>query len=153
MEPAFTVDPHLVHSKDYAVWFTEPLGIVTQVRAPIFADLAMSRFITDDVYPKLRELAAASHDVGPAKYVFIHDWRLAEGYHADARKHLTEWARSIRGEIGHLTVILGDETPALTRMGVNVAFTAMRMVGVDARSSNDLPRVIAELGLRPHPGA
>ncbi len=145
LPPVFDVPPHLEHRDEVRVWFVEPLGVVTQLPRPLHAKLPTARFFSEVMDPALHARKAALSD----KLYYVHDWRNLMAYDTETRKHLTDWGISVRKDIRGLEVVLGDHTPSITRMGINVAASGLRMVGIDLRLSTDIHEVIQRLGLRP----
>lgn len=145
LAPVFDAPAHLEHGDLVRVWFVEPLGVVTQLPRPLDARLPVARFFTEVMDPALH---ARKRSLGDKLY-YVHDWRNLKSYDTDTRKHLTEWGIAVRKDIRSLEVVLGEDTPSLTRMGVNVAASALRMVGIDLRISRDIHGVVRRLGLRP----
>jgi len=144
--PVFDVPASLEHPSGPRVWFVEPLGVITQLGRPLRADMDAARFLTDEMDPALRAL----RDDPSQRMIFVHDWRLLEGYSTDARKHLTNWGLGLRREIEALIVVLGEGTSPMARMGINVAASALRLAGIDMRIEDGVEEVVASLNLRPH---
>lgn len=143
--PVFAAPPHLEHAGVLRVWFTEPIGVVTQIVHPVHADMEMARFFTDQMDPRLRELGGQP----TPDFTFVHAWQHLSGYDTPCRRHLTDWGLGLRDHIRSLVVVLGDDTSSLARMGVNVAFSALRLAGIDARLASDIDEVVTRLELRP----
>lgn len=146
--PVFDVPPSLEHVSGLRAWFVEPVGVITQIARPLRADMEAARFLTDEMDPALRALRGDSS----RRMIFVHDWRLLEGYSTDARKHLTNWGLGLRREIESLVVVLGEGTSPMARMGINVAASALRLAGIDMSIEDGVDQVVARLGLRPHAG-
>lgn len=147
--PVFDVPASLEHPSGLRVWFVEPVGVITQIARPLRADMDAARFLTDEMDPALRAL----REDPTHRMIFVHDWRLLEGYSTDARKHLTNWGLGLRRDIEALVVVLGDGTSPMARMGINVAASALRLAGIDMSIEEGVGPVVKRLGLRPHPRA
>ncbi len=146
IRPAFGRAPHLVDpASGLAVWFTQPLGLVTQLHERTHLDEAMARFIADTAYGALCRLRAPGQ-----LFVAVHEWSAMTGYDSAARAVLTDWGVRIRNEVERVVIVLSDAAPKLVRMGVSVASVTLRLAGmrIDAERS---PSVIARLGLRALP--
>ena len=134
--------PTLVHEPSgLAAWVTEPLGFVTELASTTHLDAAMARFITGPVHDAV--YAARAEE----KLLSIHAWSSMSGYDSEARAILTKWATANRGDIARLAVVLPPQR-AIVRMGVQVAATSLRLVGLSVDLSDSITSLVVEHGLR-----
>lgn len=104
------------------VSFLEPNGYVLT--------LGHQRRVTTEVGRVLMRVhLRAIERMGDRPLVGIMDWATMEGYDSEARSELTEWGKSIRNQIQACCMIAPELNPVV-KMGLQVAGTALRVVGV-----------------------
>jgi len=142
------VPPHMLHGPSgFRVWFTHPLGILTQLGHQTHADEQMGAMLSGPVTRRLMEFSRRSQD----KLLFTHDWSRLESYSGQVRSDLTRWGVALRHDIARLTVVLSPNTPTITRMGIEAAAGGLRVAGIQLDVYYDFTDVQAKLALRPHP--
>ncbi len=144
--PAFATPPHL-RSPDgpLFVWFTEPLGMLTQIMEPMHGSPEMARFISGVAWSALLELRGTRRE----RMIFVHDFTAMDSYDGEARRILTMWGLSIRSDIERIVVIQPPVKNRLARMGIAAAAAALGMLGVELDLDDTLPGALERLGLRP----
>lgn len=134
--------PHRVHpASGFRLWFTEPLGLLTQVGQRTDADEAVARFIIE-AQDELDQRGAGK------RFVYVHDWRRLTAYTPGARKLMTEWGLSVRARAERIVVALAPQAMVL-RMGVGVATMALQMAGFAVQVVDDVEPTLISLALRP----
>lgn len=149
--PGFAdVLPDMVHRPSgLRVWFTKPLGVLTQVTEQTRGDLAMARFLSGPVTERLFSLR---RDV-TQKLWFLHEWSAMSGYTKETRAEMTQWGLAIRRDIERIVVCLGPSAPALVRMGVSVASTALTMAGIKLDMTKSMEETLERWEVRPRDGS
>jgi hypothetical protein len=127
------------------VWLIEPLGLLTQVsETQTIADLAMAQWLSGPVTEAL-----LAQRRGDERLLFVHEWSAMTGYTRETRVEMTEWALRIRKHIARVVVHLGPEAPALVKMGISVASTALTMASVELDLVRDIDAALDEIDARP----
>jgi hypothetical protein len=141
------VAPHVLHGPSgFRIWFTEPLGILTQIGTQTRADEHMGAVLTGPVTQRLLALRRGPDE----KLHFTHEWSRLESYTTQLRADLTKWGVGLRGDIAKLTVVLAPSTTTIVRMGIDVAAVGLRIAGINLDVSYDFRDVQRKLDLRPH---
>lgn len=122
------------------VWFTEPLGIYTKLRVTHFS-ITEASFLVSEVTNRLETL-------GPAPYVFVHDWSNVQSYDSKTRVALTNWGMTLRNKMRCVRIFPGVDVPPLVQMGLTVGCSALTVAGYDVAPTPDLVKTTRELGLR-----
>ena len=143
---ALPTPPHLrcPHSP-LVVWFTEPLGMLTQLVEPAHGTAAMAEFITGTAWSALQELRGDRAE----RLLFIHDFSLMDTYDGEARRLLTMWGLSIRRDIDRIVVVQPPVKNRIARMGIAAAATALDMLGVQIELDEVLPVILDRYSVRP----
>ncbi|MBX3251031.1 MAG: hypothetical protein KF901_27890 [Myxococcales bacterium] len=134
--------PHRVHpGSGFRVWFTEPLGLLTQVGEKVDTDESVARF-----------LIAAQGELdrrrgGSQRFVYVHDWRRLASYTPGARKLMTEWGLDVRSRTDSIVVALAPQAKVV-RMGVTVAIMALQVAGFSMKVVDELEPTLSALDLR-----
>lgn len=135
--------PHYTHEAlGYAVWFTEPAGVLGQLLRPRQVDAALVELVTGPLHVAVRSIA------GPGRRTHaIHDWSLATGYEPSTRQALTGWLIAHRHELAAMGTIapLQDR---MIRVGAEIARTVLLVAGTELRFYESLGEAITKLGLR-----
>ena len=126
--------------KDLTVWFTQPLGIFTRLNVAHFSS-RNARFLVREVTPRLESL-------GPAPYVFVHDWSKLRTYDSAARVILTGWGMQLRSRMRCVRIHIAPDAPRLVRMGLSVGCGALVVAGYDVTPAPDLDATFEALDLR-----
>jgi hypothetical protein len=135
--------PHFVHEGlGYAVWFTEPAGVVGQLLRPRRVDGALVELVTGPLHAAVRSIVEAGRRTHA-----LHDWSLATGYEPSTRQALTSWLIAHRHELAAMGAIapLHDH---LIRIGAEVARTVLLVAGTELRFYESLGEATSKLGLR-----
>ncbi len=141
--------PHVLHvASGFRIWFTQPLGILTQIGETTRADADMGAVLTGPVTEQLMALRGNS----TSKLYFTHDWSRMASYSTQVRADMTKWGIGLRSEIERLTVVLSPSTPSIVRMGIDVAAVGLRLAGIGLDVEYDMATVQDRLGLRPLEG-
>jgi hypothetical protein len=134
--------PHYVdRALGYAVWFTEPAGVVGRLLEPRIVDHALVDLVTGPLHVAVRSIAGDGRRTHA-----VHDWSLATGYEPSTRQALTGWLLAHRHELAAMGVIAPKED-RLIRVGADVARTVMLVAGSDFRLYDDLAHAARALGL------
>lgn len=141
------VAPHVLHGPSgFRIWFTEPLGILTQLGNQTRADERMGAVLIGPVTQRLLALPRGPDE----KLHFTHEWSSLESYTTQVRADLTKWGVGLRNDIARLTVVLSPATSTIVRMGIDVAAVGLRIAGINLDVSYDFVEVQRKLSLRPH---
>ncbi len=136
------VAPHRVHSPSgFRLWFTEPLGLLTQVGERTDADDDVARFIID-------AQAELDRQRPTPRLLYLHDWRRLTSYTPGARRMMTVWGLSVRERAESIVIALAPDATAL-RVGVGFAGAALKMVGFSVLVVDDLEATVEARGVRP----
>jgi hypothetical protein len=143
--PAFAVPPHLAHpSEPLSIWFTQPLGLLTQITRPSTGSVEMVRFITELAWPALLELRGA----GSQPLYIVHDLSLLEDVEPEAGRLMSLFGLSIRKHIERVVVV---EPPALHRLvhlAISAVGSALGLIGIPMELAPSLHTVLDQYGLR-----
>jgi len=143
---AFPAPPHLAHpTEPLSIWFTEPLGLLSQITRPATGSVEMARFITDLAWPALLELRGA----GSQPLCIVHDLSLLEDVEPEAGRIMSLFGLSIRQHIDRVVII---EPPALHRLvhlAISAVGSALGLMGIPMELAPALPGVLDQYALRP----
>jgi len=128
----------------FRIWFTRPLGIVTQMGHVSDVGDDLARFVSTRSQSWLDERRRHGE-----RFSYVHDWRGLEKYSGAARKTMTDWALSVHARAERIAIALQHDAK-LARMGVSVATLALQVVGFRVDVVDDPQPIIDALGLRHH---
>lgn len=138
--------PDLVHEPTgFRIWFTAPLGIVTQV--------GEATQVGDDLATFLATRGQEGLDRrrrGDERFLYLHDWRRLDKYTGSARKIMTDWAMDVRDRSERIVIALRPEAK-IVRMGVSVATMALQVAGFRVEVVDNLNPVLRQLRIRHAP--
>ncbi len=124
---AFATPPHLAHPEEaMSIWFTEPLGLLSQVTRPATGSVKMARFISELAWPALLELRGAEQQ----PMFIVHDLSLLEDVEPDAGRILTMFGLSARRDIERVVIVEPPSLPRLVHHAINAAGSALGLIGV-----------------------
>lgn len=128
----------------FRIWFTRPLGIVTQMGHVSDVGDDLAEFVSTRSQAWLDERRRDGQ-----RFAYVHDWRGLEKYSAAARKTMTDWALAVHDRAERIAIALRRDAK-LARMGVSVATLALQVVGFRVEVVDDPQPTIDALGLRHH---
>ena len=139
--------PHVVDPRSgFAIWWTEPLGYVSELGESKHVDDAIAEFFINSVRAHMQSIGAAR-----SARVGVNDWSTMTGYDAAARTRLIDYAKANREVISHTAIVL-PVTSALGRIGVQTAATLLALMGKQITFPRDVREAITKLGLRASAG-
>ncbi len=127
------------------VWFTDPPGLVTQITDTTEISTAMAEFIAGPVSEALARLPRTPGQ----RLIFLHEWTHFRSYEPAAREILTEWAMSLRDEIGLMLFVISKEANSMVRMGIKVGTMTLKLAGIDSELVDTIHPALAARGIRP----
>ncbi len=147
IHPVFpNTPPAMVHdASGLRVWFTDPPGLVTQITDSTEISTAMAEFIAGPVNDELAKLPRAPGQ----RLIFLHEWTHFRSYEPAAREILTEWAMSLRDEIGLMLFVISKEANSMVRMGIKVGTMTLKLAGIDSELVDTIHPALAARGIRP----
>lgn len=119
--------PHLRHpSEPFVVWFTEPLGMLTQITHPAPGSAEIARFITELAWPALLELRGGSDQ----PLFIVHDLSMLEDVEPEAARIMTMFGLSIRKDTERVVIIEPPTLPRFVSLAINAVGTALGLIGI-----------------------
>jgi hypothetical protein len=93
-------EPHLVEpALGYAVWWTEPHGVIGAMLGPSRIDASLADYVTGPLHDAMRERAS-----GAPTYA-LHDWSHAIAYDGTTRLRMVRWVVAHRAELAVIGVV------------------------------------------------
>jgi len=126
------------------VWFTEPPGMVTQLTDTAEISVAMAEFIAGPVNAALSKLPRSPGQT----LLFLHEWTHFRSYEPAARELLTEWAMSLRGDVGLMLFVISKEASSMVRMGIKVGTMTLKLAGIDSELVDSIQPALTARGIR-----
>ena len=143
--PAFSVRPHLSHpSEPISIWFTEPLGLLTQITRPATGSVEMARFVIDLAWPALLEVRGS----GREPLHMVHELSLLEDMDPEAGRLMTMFGLSARRNIARIVVVEPPTLPRIVHHAINAVGTAMGLIGIPMELMPTLREVVDRYGYR-----
>jgi hypothetical protein len=143
IEKILKAAPHAIETRSgFAIWFTQPLGLLSELGEIKHVNIDMARFFIDRTESYLT--ATGQLD---APRVGVHDWSTMISYDADAKSAFMDYVKERKQLITHSSVVLPVHN-ALARVGVRTASTVLALLGQRLHFPDDVAKPIEELGLR-----